>query len=173
MNTAVSDDRSPLSQRLAPLRAVWARLEVRERRLVTVAAWVLGLFLLWTVALQPAWRTLRDAPARLNDLDTQLQAMQVLAADARQLRAAPPLPRAQARAALKAATDALGASGQLTEQGDRAVLTVKGARTADLQRWLATARTGARARPVDATLARGDEGLSGTITVALPAGGAP
>jgi general secretion pathway protein M len=162
-----------LRQALAPAAAAWTRLESRERRLVQLAAWVLGLFLLWTVALQPAWRTLREAPARLDALDVQLQAMQVLAADVRQLRATPPLPRTQASAALKAATDALGSQGRLAEQGDRAVLTLTNASTSDLRRWLAAARAGARARPVDATLTRSEQGLSGTVVVALPTGGAP
>ena len=61
----------------------WARcaraggaLAARERRLVALAAAVLGAFLLWTVAVQPAWRTLRDAPAQREALDAQLQTMQ-------------------------------------------------------------------------------------------------
>ena len=59
----------PLQQRLQALRAAWAQRDARERRLVVLAAWVLGLFVLWSLAVQPAWRSLRDAPARIDGLD--------------------------------------------------------------------------------------------------------
>jgi general secretion pathway protein M len=158
---------------LAPAQAAWARLEQRERQLVQVAAWVLGLFLLWVLAVQPAWRTLREAPARLDALDRQLQTMQVLAAETGELRATPALPRAQASAALKAASERLGARGRLSEQGDRAVLTLTDAGGDELRSWLAEVRAGARARPVDVNLSRSEQGLSGTVVVALPAAAAP
>ncbi len=157
-----------LRKALQPLQAAWAARDVRERRLVLGALWVLGLFLLWTVALQPAWRTLREAPARLDALDSQLQAMQALAADVRELRAAPPLARAQASAALKAASDRLGERGKLSEQGERAVLTLNDASGEQLRNWLVEVRAGARARPVELKLTRGEVGLSGTVVVALP-----
>ena len=40
-----------------------------RRRLLLAAAAVIGAFLLWTVGLQPALRTLREAPARIDVLD--------------------------------------------------------------------------------------------------------
>lgn len=153
---------------LQPLRAAWAARDARERRLVLLAAWVLGLFLLWSVALQPALRTLRDAPAKLDTLDAQLQQMQALAGDVRELRATPPLPRVQASAALKAASDRLGERGRLAEQGDRAVLTLVNASGEQLRSWLADVRASARARAVDINLTRSGQGLSGTVVVSLP-----
>lgn len=153
---------------LQPLQAAWAARDERERLLVRLAAWVLGLFLLWTLAVQPAWRTLRQAPARLETLETQLQAMQALAADVRELRATPPLAPSQASAALKAASDRLGERGRLSEQGGRAVLTLSGASADQLRSWLAEVRAGARARPVELNLTRAEQGLSGTVVVALP-----
>ena len=162
-----------LRARLAPLQAAWAQRDARERQLVLVAAWVLGLFLLWTMALQPAWRTLRDAPGRLDELDRQLQSMQALAVETRSLRALPAVPRAQAAAALKAATERLGPGARLMEQGDRAVLTLTAVGSDELRAWLSEVRAGARARPVELNLTRGDDGLSGTVVVALPAAGAP
>jgi general secretion pathway protein M len=153
-----------------PMRVYWQALESRERGLVRLAAWVLGLFLLWSVALQPAWRTLRETPQRLDQLDAQLQGMQALAADVRELRATPALPRAQASAALKAATERLGAVARLSEQGDRAVLTLTAARGEQLRSWLGEVRSAARARAVEAKLTRSEQGLSGTVIVALPGG---
>lgn len=155
----------------APLRAWWAGLARRERMLVLIASAVLGLFLLYLLAIAPAWRTLRAAPAQLDQLDSQLQGMQRLAAEAQELRSTPPVNIAQAQAALKAATDRLGDKAKLQVQGDRAVLTLNGAGTSQLQGWLAEVRSGARARPMEANLSRGANGYSGTVVVALGGAG--
>lgn len=153
------------------LAAAWRARDARERSLLQLAAWVLGLYLLWALALQPAWATLRSAPARLDALDAQLQQMQAQAAQVQALRALPPLPPPQARAALQAATARLGAKARLSEQGPRAVLTLTGADTVELQTWLQEVRTGARAHAVEVDLQRQpQQGLSGTVVVALPEG---
>jgi general secretion pathway protein M len=161
----------PVAQWLAAGRVRWAALPPRERRLVLLAGAVIGIFLLWTVALQPAWHTVREAPARLDALDAQWQTMQRLAAETTELRAAPAVSVAQSSAALKAASDRLGEQGRLVLQGERAVLTLTGVSTEQLRGWLAEARSGARARPVEASLSRGPKGYSGTIVVAI--GGVP
>lgn len=153
--------------RLAQARAAWAAMAPRERRMVAVAAVVVLAYALFALAIRPAWRTLAAAPAQLDTLEAQLQGMQRLAAEARELRATPPVNIAQAQAALKAATDRLGDKARLQLQGDRAVLTLNGAGTSQLQGWLAEVRSGARARPMEATLSRGANGYSGTIVVAL------
>ena len=159
-----------MATRLAPLRAAWAAREPRERQLVLLALAVLGAYLLWALALQPALRTLREAPARLDALDTQLQAMQAQAAEVQALRATPPVPRPQAGAVLQAATGRLGDGARLAEQSDRAVLTLDGVSGDELRAWLAEVRSGARARPVELNLTRTERGLSGTVVVALPGG---
>jgi len=157
---------------LAPAaRAWWQSLAQRERRLVLAATTVLGLFLTWALAVQPAWRTIERAAAERNVLEAQWQAMQSLAAEAQQLRAAPPVSQPQAVAALEAAAARLGSAGRLTLQGERAVLTLNGVGTGALRDWLAEARTGARARPVEAKLSRTAAGYSGTLVVAI--GGGP
>lgn len=162
--------RAAWSQRLQPLRSAWAARDARERRLLLLAAWVLAAYLVFALALQPAWRTMRDAPARLDALDAQLQAMQAQAAEAQALRATPPLPRPQASAALLAASERLGDKARLVEQGDRAVLTLTGASADELRSWLAEVRASARARAVEARLTRDAQGLSGTVVLALPGG---
>lgn len=149
----------------------WAALAERERRLVAVAAVVVGVALLWSVALGPAIRTLREAPAQRQALQTQLLQMQKLAAESKELRGLPAIAPSQATQALQAATTRLGDKAKLTPQGERSVLTLNGVPSDALRAWLAEARSGARARPVDAQLSRGAEGLSGTITVAV--GGTP
>ena len=150
------------------LGARWASFAPRERQLMALAAAVLGTFLLWAVAVAPAWRTLQSAPAQIDLLDLQLQQMQVLAAESVTLRAVAAVPSEQAQAALTAATERLGTPGKLSIQGDRVLLNLKGASAAQLSAWLAEARVGARARVVDATLMRAGAGLwDGSLTLTL------
>jgi len=159
-----------MNEALAPLLARWHAFTPRDRSLLGLTAAVLGLFLVWTLAVQPAWRTLASAPAELDTLDAQLQTMQRLATESAELRASPPVPPQQAVAALQAATEQLGEQGKLTLQGDRAVLTLNQVGTAALNEWLVAARAGARARPLEATLTRAAVGYSGTVVVAFGSG---
>ncbi len=152
---------------LAPLRAWWVSLAPREKRLVVLAGSVLALFIVWLVAVQPALKTLATTPAQRAALDLQWQAMQKRAAEAAELRGATPMSSEQSLAALKAATDRLGAKARLAVQGDRVVVTLDNVGTAELRDWLAEARSGARARPVEVTLSRAAQGYSGTLIVAL------
>lgn len=153
--------------RLTPLIARWQTLQARERLALLAAAAVVGLFLLWTVGIQPALQTLREAPARLDALDADLQRMQRLAAEARDLRSAAPVSAAQASLALKSATDRLGSRGQLVIQGDRATLTLKGVDAEALRAWLIESRSAARARPVEMRLTQAAKGYDGTLVVSL------
>jgi len=145
----------------------WQAFEARERRALVLVGVVLALFLSWTLAVAPAWRTLRAAPAQIDALDAQLQGMQRLAAEARALRAVPPLPAAQALAALQPAVQRLGAGARLTMQGDRAVLTLTDIGPQTLRSFLAEARSAARARPIEAALTRGPNGFGGQLVLAL------
>ena len=170
MSTAANSP-AGLAAALAPLRQWWRALPGRERRLLLVAGGVLGLALLWWLALAPALGTLRSAPAEIETAEAQLRAMQRLAAEVSELRSTPPVNSEQAAAALRAATERLGEQAKLSLQGDRAVLTLNGVGTSQLRDWLAEARSGARARPVEASLLRSGNGFSGTLVVAI--GGAP
>jgi general secretion pathway protein M len=131
-----------------------------------VAALV-GLAIVWLVAVQPAWRTVRSAPAEADALEAQWQHMQRLAAESKELRATPPVPPAQSAAALRAATERLGTQGRLTLAGERATLTLSGVSGAQLGAWLVETRSAARARVVEANLTRGPQGYNGSVVVAL------
>lgn len=159
------------STALSSLKAWWATLPARDRRLAALCAAVLAVYFIWLLAVQPAWHTLRTAPAQRDALDMQWQGMQRLAAEAIELRGAPVVSTEQSQAALRAATERLGPQGRLSLQGERAVLTVQGASTSQLRDWLAEARSGARARPIEVRLARAAQGYTGTLVVAI--GGAP
>lgn len=156
---------------LRDLHTRWAALSRRDRRLLGGAALLLGGYLLWALAIAPAWRTLASAPAQLDALDLQGQQMQSLATEAALLRAVAPVPIEQAQAALTAATERLGAPGKLSLQGERALLVLKGVNPAQLSAWLAEVRAGARARVVEANLTQSGAGLyDGSLTLALGSG---
>lgn len=159
------------AHRWAALQKKWQAVSARERRLVVFATALVALALLWFAALQPALQTLKKAPAEKARLDMQLAEMRSLAQEASQLKTAPALGPDQAAAALKAATDRLGAAAKLSLQGERAVVTLEGLDPAQLGPWLEDVRTGARARPVEANLSRAAAGFSGTVVLAL--GGKP
>jgi general secretion pathway protein M len=156
---------------LRDIRGRWAALAPRERRLVGLAGTVLGAFLVWSLAIAPAWRTLQTAPARLDAQQRQAQQMQLQAGEAAALRAVAPVPLDQAQAALTAATERLGPPNKLSLQGERALLTLKGVGGEALAAWLAEARAGARARVVEASLTMTGPGVyDGSLTLALGAG---
>ncbi len=153
----------------ATLRGRWAALAPRERNALLAAASALALLAVWLLLVQPAWRTLREAPARLDAVDAELQLIRRLAAEAATLRAAPPVAPQQAAEALAAATTRLGGAGRLSIVGDRATLTLTALGGEALADWLADARRAARARPVAAQLTRSGSGYSGTLVVQIGA----
>lgn len=167
----MSDDvPSPGRAPLAGLGRWWRERAPREQRMLSVAAAAVLAALLWFVAIAPAWRVVARAPAEIDAADAQWQTMQRLAAEAGDLRAAAPVSVQQAGVVLNAATARLGDKGRLVLQGDRASLTVRDVGSGALRDWLAEARTGARARPVEASLTRGPGGLSGTLVLAIGGG---
>jgi len=145
----------------------WQARAPRERQLIAAAALALLVLVVWLVALQPALKTLREAPIELDVLDAQWQQMQLAALESEVLRSASPVPPAQAAEALRSATERLGSSAKLVMQGDRATLSFTGLAFEDLKAWLGEARSGARARPVDAQLLKAASGYSGSISVTL------
>jgi len=153
-------------------RSYWSSRAPRERRLLLAAGYALAALAVWLLAVQPALRTLREAPAQLDRLEAQLQQLQRLAAESQSLKGAAPVSSAQAGLALKSATDRLGERGRLTLLGDRATLTVSAIDTEALRGWLQEVRSAARARPVEAQLTRGAQGYNGTIVVTI-GGGTP
>ena len=107
------------------LQAAWNKLAPREQTLVSAAAAVVGLALLWWLLLAPALHTLRSAHTQHAKLDAQLQHMQALASEAQQLQAQPRTsPQDAARALQASVTATLGAGAKLALSGDRATLSL-------------------------------------------------
>lgn len=162
------------------LLTYWRGLSTRERIGVAAAAATVGAALLWWLALAPALQTLRSAPAQASSLEAQLQSMRALQAQAQTLQNQPKLGRDEALRALEASVkQRLGNTAQLSVQGDRANLILKGAAADALAQWLSQARVNARATPVEARLQRSAVAASapgspspawdGTVLLALPA----
>lgn len=155
---------------LAPMIQHWTGLQPRERRGVLLAAVAVGLLVLWGGLLRPALRGIPLAQAELSTLRSQNDLVQQQVAQATQLRAQSALPALsvqQRQHALEAATTALGPSGQIAIQGDRATLTLKNASPPAVQRWLQTVQVGAQARPSTVELRHSAEGWSGQIVLPL------
>lgn len=153
------------------LQQRWSGMAPRERAMVAAAAAAVAILLLWQVGLSNAWKTWKTSPAERRALEVEWMQMQRLATEARDLKAQPPVNATQAAEALKSATERLGAAGKLNQIGDRATLTLTGASPEQLRTWLAEARSGARARPVEMQVNRTGGALSGQVVVTL-AGGA-
>jgi general secretion pathway protein M len=154
-----------------PLKARWQALAPREQRGLGLAAVLVGLALLWSVALAPALRTLRGVEAQNIQLGTTAERMQALQARAKLLQAKPLTPPGDTLKALQAATTALGKQATLQVLGEQATVTVRQASALSLANWLAP-EAGAVLSPSEAHLQR-DAGSaealwSGTLVFRLP-----
>ncbi|WP_194944912.1 type II secretion system protein GspM [Limnohabitans sp. 2KL-3] len=137
---------------LQALQQAWQQRNPREKKGLALVALLLTLTLLWSLALNPAWRTWQQAPAKQAELDRQTQRMRELQAQAKQLQSAPANTAAQARQWLEASVRDLGTGARIQLQGDRATLSVESAPAESMARWLSQARERAQALPVQAQL---------------------
>ncbi len=145
----------------------WRARTPQEQWLIGAMLFVVGAALIWWIGVQPALKTLREAPVEIDRLDRQIQQMQLAAAEAQGLRGSSQVTTQQAVAALQAATERLGPSAKLLVQGERATLTFTAVPAETLRGWLNEARSGARVRPVEAQWTKSGDGYSGNVVVLL------
>jgi general secretion pathway protein M len=152
------------------LRARWAGLAPREQALVAAAAALVALALLWWLAIGPALATLRSAEDQHRALDTQLQQMRRLQAQARAMQAQPKLNHDEAMRQLETAIrQQLGVSARYAIAGERVTITLTNTQPQALAQWLSAVRTNARAIPGEAKLARNAAGgWDGSLVLTLP-----
>jgi general secretion pathway protein M len=152
------------------LRARWAGLAPREQALVAAAVGLVALALLWWLAIGPAVATLRSAETQHRALDTQLQHMRRLQAQARAMQAQPKLNHDEAMRQLEAAIrQQLGVSARYAIAGERVTITLTNTPPQALAQWLSQVRTNARAIPGEAKLARNATGgWDGSLVLTLP-----
>lgn len=154
----------------AMLRARWEGLRPREQAMVAAAAAVVVVALVWLVALGPALATLRSAEGQRRALDTQLQHMRSLQAQAQALQSQPKLNYDEAMRLLEQSVrQRLGATARMVIVGERVNITLTGTAPDALAQWLTQARVNARALPSEARLYRNPGGLwEGTLVLTLP-----
>lgn len=151
------------------LHAWWSQRPPREKALLRGGGVLLGMALVWSVALAPALRTLRSYETQRAAQEAQLQTMLGLQAQAQAAQALPRLTPATAAQALQTSvTQAFGTHAELTLAGGTATVTLRGVDAAALAQWLANARVNARAAPVQARLTHAANGWSGSLQMALP-----
>jgi general secretion pathway protein M len=157
--------------KLEPLRARWAGLAPREQALVGGALLLVGIALVWWIALAPAIGTLRSAGEQHRIVDTQLQQMRRLQAQAKAMQSQPRQGHDEAMRQLEAAIrQNLGVTARYAIAGDRVTITLTNTPPQGLAQWLSEVRTNARAIPGEAKLARNPVGgWDGTLVVTLPA----
>lgn len=152
------------------LRAKWATLAPREQAMVAAAAGLVALALLWWLALAPAVSTLRSAETQHRALDTQLQQMRRLQAQAQAMQAQPRLGHDEALRQLEQAIRAqFGVAARYTIAGNQVTVVLANAPAAAVAQWLAQVRSNARAIPGQARLTRNASGgWDGTLVLNLP-----
>lgn len=147
----------------------WRQLKMSERRLILVAFWLILAALVWWLAIAPALKALKAAPAQHRAIDAQLQSLRVLSAEAKSLQSQPKLGLDEAQKALQSTTvQRFSSTAQLNFTGEQATLTLKNANPQELALWLTQARVNARALPGEAKLNRNGEGWDGTLMLNLP-----
>lgn len=153
----------------ANLRTWWNQRPPREKNLLRGCGVLVGLALLWSVALAPALRTLRSYETQRAAQEAQLQTMLSLQAQAQAAQALPRLTPAAATQALQASVlQAFGTHAELTLAGGTASVTLRGVQADALAQWLASARVNAHSAPIQARLTHAPNGWSGTLQMALP-----
>lgn len=159
---------------LTLLHSTWNGFSPRERAGLRAAGLLLALFLLWSVALRPAWLTLQRAAAERIQALADTERLQALAAQATGLRTAAATAAAQGGAARpKAAAideasralvaSALGPSARLEPMGSAVMLSFEGVGGEQLRQGLKTLRVRWGALPVQAELTPEADGLRGRI----------
>lgn len=147
----------------------WRQLKMSERRLILTAFWLIFAAVLWWLAIAPALKTIKEAPAQHRALDSQLQNMRALGTEAKSLQSQPKLGLDEAQRALQSSiTQRFGTTAQLNLTGERASLTLKNAAPQELALWLTQARVNARAIPTEAKLNRNGDVWDGTLVLTLP-----
>lgn len=151
-------------------QARWQAASAREQGLLLLALALVGLALLWWLALAPALAVLKRADLQHQQLGTQLQQMQQMQAQAQALQALPTLDAREARSALEAALKPLGSAAQISTQMDRLTVTLKGVEASALVQVLSVARQNAHLAASEARLKRAASGAwDGSLVFTLPA----
>ena len=149
----------------------WRLIAPRERRLVSFAAVVVGLAVIYLLMIEPAWQGRRALQREIPELRRQLGQMTALAAEARQLSGVAPVGSggtAALRGAIEGSVKAAGLEPMLQKieaNGELIDLRFKGIAHAQWLGWAEAALRETRMRVVDLAVNR--EAESGVVSVRM------
>lgn len=149
---------------MSTLQQRWRDTSARERLLLVVMGIVVCTALVTALLIRPAWRTVREAPARLTVLDTQILQMREQAA---QLRVAPAGVNTST-AAVSAERELAGGGASITERRDgNTAITVefKGVDSAKFAAWLAKAQVSQQLQRLSVTRDAASGKVSGSAVL--------
>jgi general secretion pathway protein M len=150
-------------------QAWWPELEPQEQRMVLIGAALVGLALVWWVALSPALSTLSSATDEHAQLDAQLQQMTKLQTQAKTLLSQPRASREDALRGLETSVrQSLGPNAQLQPAGagENVTISLRAAPADALAQWFTQARSNARAVPREVHLTRSTAAVAGPTNAA-------
>lgn len=144
----------------AQLQARWQAFSLRDQRVLSALAGLIGLLIFISLAVTPALNTLHDSDSRRSQIAQQQAHMLALQAQAQALQNRTFLSRDEALRQLQSITP--NTHMQLQAQGTRVSVQVKAMPAADLAQWLAQARQQAQTLPTEAHLTRNAASTSAT-----------
>lgn len=155
----------------------WVALAPREKIIVTLAAALVLLSLLWFLVLRSPLQTWKNAAAERQKIEQQIQQIAEIDAQIQSLQAANRISFDAAYQALTSTTrEYFPAGAQISLMGDQVSVTLANANAHTLAQWLAALRNNAKALPESARLNAGtpaaeDSGSSvwsGIVVFRLP-----
>ena len=155
------------------LHQYWLRASAREQVALRIAATLLVLALVWWVGLQPALKTLKNARTQAPVVRAQYEQMLQLQAQAAAMRAQVQQPVSDPKAALQDSISALENNARVSLAGERATVSFKQARPADLALWLEQVRLKAHSSVLEMHISQAAGLWSGSVVVQLPSGAQP
>ena len=155
------------------LHQYWLRASAREQVALRIAATLLVLALVWWVGLQPALKTLKNARTQAPVVRAQYEQMLQLQAQAAALRAQVQQPVSDPKAVLQDSISTLEKNARVALAGERATVSFKQARPADLALWLEQLRLKAHSSVLEMHMTQAAGLWSGSVLVQLPSGAQP
>lgn len=150
------------------LQQHWQKLSPREQRSLGFLLALIGVLLVWFVAIAPAWHDIQRAQTEQQRLAEQLSDMQSLQAQAQTARQQTSLPKDESWRVLQGISSKNEGRFVLTQQGDSVLVQIKNVPPQTLAAWLSQARTQGQSTPKETHLSREGEGWSGNLIMRLP-----
>ena len=155
------------------LKEYWLQASAREQVALRVAATLVLLALFWWVGLQPPLKALKNARTQAPVVRAQYEQMSQLQAQAAAMRTQVQQPVSDPKAALQDSITTLEKNARVALSGERATISFKQARPADMALWLEQVRLKAHSSVLEMHLSQAAGLWSGSVVVQLPSGVQP